>query len=137
MNKNIYPSLAALKQKLQHFQNETNHEWQNYEPLDLTLEAELEEEAARDEEERFGSEEGGPHIFLSPTERIPQPPPYALAVPSAPLLPLPAPLIQELSKTEAALKAQIGSLKQVLHYNRSSQNSPHKFGSYNSPWELA
>lgn len=59
-------------------------------------------------------EEGGPHVFLSHSERIPRPPPYALAAPSVPLLPLSAPLIRELSKMKAVLKAQIGGLKQVL-----------------------
>lgn len=59
-------------------------------------------------------EEGGPHVFLSHSERIPWPPPYALAAPSVPLLPLSAPLIRELSKMKAVLKAQIGGLKQVL-----------------------
>lgn len=52
--KNIYPSLATVKQRPHHFQNKTIPEWQNDEPLDPTLEAELEEEAARYEEERYG-----------------------------------------------------------------------------------
>ena len=107
----IYPSLVTFKNEPKPSQQDSDHWIRRPEELsDSEYENEL--DAAGYKEGKHGRGERVPRVFLSQPKRIPQPPPYALTAPDS--LSLPTPLVQELVNTKAALKAQIGGLKQVL-----------------------
>ncbi|XP_041911767.1 endogenous retrovirus group K member 5 Gag polyprotein-like [Arvicola amphibius] len=111
--KSIYPSLVAFKNEIKPGLQDLDRWIQSSEePLDSGSENELEVEAASYEKGRYGRGDKAPRVFLSQPKRTPRPPPYVLTAPDS--MPLPTPLIQELLNTKAALKAQIGGLKQVL-----------------------
>ncbi|XP_054999659.1 endogenous retrovirus group K member 5 Gag polyprotein-like [Sorex araneus] len=80
------------------------------EPLDPTAQAELDAEAAAYDRDRFPPDLWEPNIYLSRAFRY-RPPPYA---PESSLSLLPVSALRDLSRTRAALQAQLGGLRQVL-----------------------
>ena len=109
--KSIYPSLVAFKNEPKPSQQDSDHWIRRPEELSDS-ESENELEAAGFKDRKHGRGERVPRVFLSQPKRTLRPPPYAPTAPDS--LSLPTPLVQELVNTKAALKAQIGGLKQVL-----------------------
>lgn len=104
-SKTIYPSLKEFSGK-----NKCSESG-----LDPASEAELEEEAARYEKERYGPEPQDTRIFFTRRSGPVCLPPYLPPISSAPPAPLPVALVEELTQTKTALQAQITGLKQILH----------------------
>ena len=116
--RNIYPSLKEISKG----QDETKNKRSPQRPLDLKPDPiseveleEIEEEAARYLEERYGDGLRDPRVFFAQRPGFTRPPPYLPPMPSAPLMSLPASVVDEITQTKTALQAQITGLKQVLH----------------------
>ena len=110
--KAIYPSLEEISGKKKHLlccPSESG--------LDFAFQADLEEEAAKYEEERYSHGLQMFQGFLTQMDGpiFPFPPPYLPPFPSALPASLPVTVMEGLSQTKAALQAQISGLKQVLH----------------------
>ena len=113
--RSIYPSLKEFSKG----QNETKNKHSPHRSSDLKLdptsEVELEEEATRYVEERYGDGPREPRVFFTQRPGFTWPPPYLPPMPSAPLMSLPASVVDGIIQTKTALQAQITGLKQVLH----------------------